>query len=131
MDTPAEFEKASKAMENAGERIQLAALPLQRSVAECVVRCFGKMKNAWNLSKSEGEEISRCVSKCEEPVGRLEGWVSEERDELVGGAMKCMQRCSENDESCYKACVVDWMSAARVDGMVDRVIERIKGLRWE
>ena len=67
-----EFAEATRAMEAAGERIQLAALPLQKVVAECTARCFSGIRDAWEAKKSEAEEISRCVQRCEEPVSRLD-----------------------------------------------------------
>ena len=123
-----EFAEATRAMEAAGERIQLAALPLQKVVAECTARCFSGIRDAWEAKKSEAEEISRCVQRCEEPVSRLDTLLDKERNSVVKDAMDCMQRCSENDDDCYKSCVKNNLSARTIDGMVTRVMSQIRSL---
>ena len=126
-----EFSAAAKAMEKAGEKIQLASLPLQKSVAECTVRCFKGVRDAWELSASQGAEIAKCMEQCEGPVSRLEGVLENERNDLLKGAIDCMSQCSEGDNSCYQRCVRDHMSQVKVEAMVSRVISRMKSLVFE
>ena len=123
-----EFSEATKSMEAAGERIQLAALPLQKIVAECTARCFSGIRDAWEAKRSEAEEISRCVERCEEPVSRLDSLLDKERNSVVKEAVDCMQRCSEGDDDCYKQCVRTNLSARKIDDMVLRVISQIRTL---
>jgi len=123
-----EFSEATKAMEAAGEKIQLAALPLQKIVAECTARCFAGVRDAWEAKRSEAEAISRCVSKCEEPVSRLDTLLDQERNSVVRDAVDCMQRCDEGDDNCYKSCVKNNLSTRKIDDMVSRVISQIRSL---
>jgi Eukaryotic protein of unknown function (DUF842) len=121
-----EFNQAAEAMEQAGKRIQLASLPIQKKVAECTLQCFKNVRDVWSIDARQGEEISKCMEKCEKPVGEIESILEEERNELVKDVVDCMQRCNENDEPCYKQCVTTKMSTFQIDGMVNRVINRMK-----
>ena len=123
-----EFAAATKAMERAGERIQLASLPLQKGVAECTLRCFKGVRDAWELTASQGADIAKCMEQCEQPVTRLEAVLEDERNELLKGAIDCMSQCGEGDNVCYQRCVKEHLSPLRVDGMVSRVISRMKSL---
>lgn len=126
-----EFAAAAKAMERAGEKIQLASLPLQKGVAECTLRCFKGVRDPWELTASQGEEITRCMEQCEQPVTRLESILEDERNELLKGAIDCMSQCSEGDNSCYQRCVKENMNQVRIDGMVSRVVSRMKSLVFQ
>ena len=126
-----EFAAAAKAMERAGEKIQLASLPLQKGVAECTVRCFKGVRDPWELSPAQGAEIAKCMEQCEQPVSRSESVLEEERNELLKGAIDCMSQCAEGDNSCYQRCVKDNMNQMRVDSMVSRVVSRMKSLVFE
>jgi len=123
-----EFAEATKAMEAAGEKIQLAALPLQKIVAECTARCFSGIRDAWEVKKTQAEEISRCVSRCEEPVSRLDALLETERNGVVREAVDCMQRCGEGEDDCYKNCVKTNLSSRKIDEMVSRVVSQIRFL---
>ncbi len=123
-----EFAEAAKAMERAGERIQLASLPLQKGVAECTLRCFKGVRDPWEVSASQGAEVAKCMEQCEQPVSRLEQVLEDERNELLKGAIDCMSQCSEGDNSCYQRCVKDNMNQTRIDSMVGRVVSRMKSL---
>ena len=123
-----EFVEATRAMEAAGEKIQLAALPLQKVVAECTAKCFAGIRDVWQAKKSEAEQISRCVQKCEEPISGLDTLLDSERNALVKDAMNCMQRCSEGDDDCYKNCVKNNLNSFKIDDMVSRVVSQIRSL---
>lgn len=125
-----EFSEAAHAMEAAGKSIALSILPLQKKIAECTVKCFpsSSMFSASSFTAAQGEEISRCIEKCESSAKGVEGVIDEERNELIKGSVECMQKCPEGDNNCYKACVTDWMSSKRIDNMVERVRGRIRGL---
>ena len=151
-----EFSVAAKVMEEAGERLQLASLPLQKSVAECTVNCFkgidmnevmrsargaasGKSASWFSGSSSSSvvgsssssslaANVSRCVEKCTEPVANFEQMIEEERNELIKGSVECMQRCKENDNDCYRNCVGNTMNQENVNSMIDRVLNRMRGL---
>ena len=126
-----EFAAAAKAMEKAGEEIQLGALPLQKGVAECTLRCFKSVRDPWELSNQQGAEIAKCMEKCEEPVSNLERLLEDERNDLIKGAIDCMSQCTEGDNPCYVRCVKENMSQHRVDAMVGRVLARMKSLVFQ
>ena len=123
-----EFAEAAQNMEIAGKSIAFSILPLQKKIAECTIKCFPSTLFSNTFSNAQGEEISRCIEKCESAAQGVEQVVEEERNELVRGAVECMQRCPEGDDGCYKACVKDWMSSKKIDSMVERVRGRIRGM---
>jgi hypothetical protein len=71
------------------------------------------------------------MEQCEQPVTRLETVLEDERNELLKGAIDCMSQCSEGDNSCYQRCMKDNMNQSRIDGMVSRVVSRMKSLVFE
>ena len=127
-----ELDAAAQAMTDAGGRLQLAAFPLQKHVSECTLqKCFKNVKDLWNVPKDEAPMIMECLYHCERPLQNLERILDEERHQLLNVATDCFRKCKEGEEDCFRACAKSHLNNEKIEGMVDRVMNKIRSLIHE